>query len=255
MWNSSTASSPLPEPRQRHHDPDRGVRVLAAVLADARRIALDVAGILRRSIERRRRAAAAICGPRAMSVRADGVHRALGEALRARRPTAPPRTARSSRSGTRRSAPSRAACRRRSSRAGTTRRPRPARAVDARRARLVAVARRRARASPRASHSGANSVEHACGGRSRARCSRRGPPRPTRFMPSFQSPLPISGRPCAPAVRPLSIARTQCSKSVPSSRGHARLAVGLRARPARAAAPSRNGTRSSRTPASPVVRT
>ena len=46
-------------------------------------------------------------------------------------------------------------------------------------------------------------------------------------MPSFQSPVPMSGRPCAPAVRPLSIARTQCSNSVPSSRGHARLAVGL----------------------------
>src|SRR5207245_855009 len=32
---------------------------------------------------------------------------------------------------------------------------------------------------------------------------------PTRFIPSFQSPLPISGRPWAPAVRPLSIARPQ----------------------------------------------
>ena len=46
-------------------------------------------------------------------------------------------------------------------------------------------------------------------------------------MPSFQSPLPKSGRPCAPAVRPLSIARTQCSNSVPSSRRDARLAVRL----------------------------
>ena len=32
---------------------------------------------------------------------------------------------------------------------------------------------------------------------------------PTRFIPSFQSPLPMSGRPCAPTVRPLSIAFTQ----------------------------------------------
>jgi len=39
------------------------------------------------------------------------------------------------------------------------------------------------------------------------------PPRPTRFMPSFQSPAPISGRPCAPAVVPFSRARRQCSES------------------------------------------
>ena len=36
-------------------------------------------------------------------------------------------------------------------------------------------------------------------------------------MPSFQSPVPKSGSPCAPAVRPLSIARTQCSKIVSTS--------------------------------------
>ena len=41
----------------------------------------------------------------------------------------------------------------------------------------------------------------------------------------------------APAVRPLSIARTQCSKSVPSCGRHARLAVRFVLRPARAAAP------------------
>ena len=74
-------------------------------------------------------------------------------------------------------------------------------------------------------------------------------------MPSFQSPVPMSGRPWAPAVRPLSIARTQCSKSVPSSARHARLAVRTRARPARAAAPPGTATRSSSTPVSPVVRT
>jgi hypothetical protein len=34
---------------------------------------------------------------------------------------------------------------------------------------------------------------------------------PTRFMPSFQSPEPISGRPCSPKRRPCRIARTQCS--------------------------------------------
>ena len=34
---------------------------------------------------------------------------------------------------------------------------------------------------------------------------------PTRFMPSFQSPQPISGNPCSPKRRPCSIARRQCS--------------------------------------------
>ena len=33
-------------------------------------------------------------------------------------------------------------------------------------------------------------------------------------MPSFQSPVPISGRPCAPTARLWSRARAQCSKSV-----------------------------------------
>ena len=46
-------------------------------------------------------------------------------------------------------------------------------------------------------------------------------------MPSFQSPVPKSGRPCAPAVMPRSMARRQCSNSVPSSRGHGRRPVGL----------------------------
>ena len=36
------------------HRPDGGMRVLAAVLADARRVALDVAGVERRAVERRR---------------------------------------------------------------------------------------------------------------------------------------------------------------------------------------------------------
>jgi hypothetical protein len=40
------------------------------------------------------------------------------------------------------------------------------------------------------------------------------PPAPTRFMPSFQSPPPISGSPCSPvsAMQP-SIPRAQCSNS------------------------------------------
>jgi len=34
---------------------------------------------------------------------------------------------------------------------------------------------------------------------------------PTRFMPSFQSPVPIRGRPCAPTARLRSMARAACS--------------------------------------------
>ena len=36
------------------------------------------------------------------------------------------------------------------------------------------------------------------------------PPRPTLSIPSFQSPPPISGSPCAPTARDESIALTQC---------------------------------------------
>ena len=42
------------ERRERHHGPHGGVRVLAAVFANAGHIAFDVAGIERRVIERRR---------------------------------------------------------------------------------------------------------------------------------------------------------------------------------------------------------
>ena len=37
------------------------------------------------------------------------------------------------------------------------------------------------------------------------------PSTPTRFMPSFQSPMPMSGRPCAPVVHAFRSARRQCS--------------------------------------------
>ena len=91
----------------------------------------------------------------------------------------------------------RAACRRRTRRAGTRRRPRRA---PRPRARARRGARRSARRAPRR--------------RARGRAARSGaarryrknaiqtlsprPSRPTRFMPSFQSPVPISGSPCAP---------------------------------------------------------
>jgi len=39
---------------------------------------------------------------------------------------------------------------------------------------------------------------------------------PTRLIPSFQSPIPISGSPCSPKrCKALSMARRQCSKMVP----------------------------------------
>ena len=40
---------------------------------------------------------------------------------------------------------------------------------------------------------------------------------PTRFMPSFQSPAPIKGRPWLPTSRLQSKARAQCSYSVARS--------------------------------------
>ena len=64
--------------------------------------------------------------------------------------------------------------------------------------------------SPRASAKGAkrSTALH------RNQASQTDSPRPswpTRFMPSFQSPVPISGRPCRPVARLLSIARAPCS--------------------------------------------
>ena len=41
------------------------------------------------------------------------------------------------------------------------------------------------------------------------------PSAPTRFIPSFQSPVPISGRPWLPTARLRSSARAQCSNRVP----------------------------------------
>ena len=67
------------EPRQRDHRPQRRVRVLAAVLADARQVALDVAGIARHPIEGRRQQQHEL-RVAAHQVGAHGVHRALGAA-------------------------------------------------------------------------------------------------------------------------------------------------------------------------------
>ena len=71
----------------------------------------------------------------------------------------------------------------------------------------------------------ANSLRGSCGGTSRATRSRPRRPRPTRFMPSFQSPVPISGRPWRPTARLRSSARAQCSKRDAVSRGDLRLEI------------------------------
>ena len=212
--NSSAALSPSPSAAKAMTDQIGGMGVLAAVLADAGRIALDVAGIERRLVERRReqqRQAVIRGGPAAL----DGRHRACG----ARRDRPPRR----SRPGLRdRVDPafvvraSRAACRRRSSRADTSRRP-------SRRARATLAARRRARASarrapssPRASASGAKAVSVAC-----------------RNQPSQTlSPLPLAD----PVHAVVPVAGADQRQAV---RADARGLVERRARSARRAWPSR----------------
>ena len=242
------------EPRQRHDDPDGRVRVLAAVLADAGRIPLDVPGILRRAIERR-------------------VEQQQRPAIRARR--ARVRTASIARSAKRvghRAGEHRPRLRDRVDAALVVLRraqrravvvvaapvplavPRPSRARSRAGARCVAVARRRA-ADRRAPRRAARSRSARAWRKKPSQVLSPRPACPTRFMPSFQSPLPMSGSPCAPAVQaPVDRADAVLEQRAVLGR---RRAAGRtpRARRARAAAPSETGTRSSRTPTSPVVRT
>ena len=84
----------------------------------------------------------------------------------------------------------------------------------------------------------------------RARRSRPCPGRPPRFIPSFQSPVPIRGRPWAPVVRLRSSARAQCSKSALRS-AETRGSKYDSSCPAARPGPSRNGTTSSSTAPSP----
>ena len=128
----------------------------------------------------------------------DRIHR-HARALASPAPRAPTSFARRSRSGTRRCPPIPAACRRRSTRAGTTRRP--SRAVEVAAQLLASASRSRAAksVSPFPRDSAANCFSTA----QRKKPSQTlspAPSIPTRFMPSFQSPEPISGRPCAPSA-------------------------------------------------------
>ena len=63
--------------------------------------------------------------------------------------------------------------------------------------------------SPRASACSANARSVVIRNQASQTLSPR-PSTPTRFMPSFQSPMPISGRPCAPVVH----ARPQRAEAV-----------------------------------------
>ena len=76
-WNSSIASSPRPSRASAITAPQRGVRVLAAVLANARQVALDVARVARHLVERRREQQHEL-RVAAHEIGAHGVHRALG---------------------------------------------------------------------------------------------------------------------------------------------------------------------------------
>ncbi len=195
MWNSSIASSPQAQPRERHHRPQGRVRVLPAVFAHPRKVTLDVAGIVRHAVERRRQQQHQL-RVAAHQVGAHGLHRPLGAPRLRRLRRAPPTTASANRSGTRRSAPSRAASRRRSRRGGTSRRPTASSSMPVSHR---ASSRYRCARSPRSrpSHSGANSFSTTTRNQPSQTLSPR-PSWPTRFMPSFQSPEPISGRPWAP---------------------------------------------------------
>ena len=199
----------IAERRECHRRPDGRVRVLAAVLAHALHVALDVAragiGVVERRIEQldQRRVPAD-------ELRVDGVHRLRARAAHCPRRTTPPSSARSNRSGIRRCSTFPAASRRRTRRGGTRRHPNR-------------VARWRRAAGPTRSSSVRRTTRRRVAAPVRRTASARRhrkkpsqtlsplPPAPTRFMPSLQSPEPISGKPCAPKRRPCSMARTQCS--------------------------------------------
>ena len=97
----------------------------------------------------------------------------------------------------------------------------------------------RALVSLRASANGAKAISAACRNHPSQTLS-PSPFSPTRFMPSFQSPAPISGSPCRPTARLASSATAQCSKRVTVSRE----TVGRKndlSRLRSSCAPSRNG--------------
>ena len=140
----------------------------------------------------------------------------LRRALFPRPQRAPPTTERSNRFDTRRSTGHPAVFHRRNKLDGTSHRPsRPARGI-ARVRRCAAASMRHASV-----HRGGLPAER------RPTASHEKPAEPDTFtfapspdpihVPSFQSPVPIRGRPWLPTGRLVSRARAQCSKSVPCS--------------------------------------
>ena len=165
-------------------------------------------------------------------------------------PDITPTTARWSRCGIHRCPASPAVCRRRSSRGDTIAPSQASRSSGP----PAAIVHGRASAPPArviaCIGQRCEQCDGAASGTSPARRSRPGPS-PTRFMPSFQSPVPISGRPAPPSARP-GRARARSVRTAWRSRPRAMGWKKRRARP-RAARPSRNGTISSSTAASPVT--
>ena len=197
--------------RQRDHGPHGRVGVLAAVLADAARIGLDVARLLQRFLEwRREQQRERRIAPQ--QVRLQRLHGARGARRIGRARDHAPGLRDGVDAALVVAAPSPAACHRRRSRGDTTRHP--SHAARARRAAAppAPASRSASASSPRSRASGANAVSVACRNQPSQTLSPR-PCSPTRFMPSFQSPVPISGRPCGPSCTP-SRPRRQCSNSV-----------------------------------------
>ncbi len=235
---SSRGLDRLAELGKRDQRPRRGVRVLPAVLAHARHVSLDVAGFERRVVERRReqqhrarRRAHELLVERRMARRARSAvagARDHGPRLRDRVDLA-------------RIAPaSRAACRRRNRRAGTTRRP-SLRAPRRRQAPSRATpTHRRASCSPRAVRDGRPLREHGVQ-EPRQPHALALALAPTRFMPSFQSPVPISGRPCAPDARDSDRSRARSARRACRAGRRCAARSTIRAVRRRAPAPSMNG--------------
>ena len=213
--------------------------VLAAILANAGRIALDVAGIERGLVERRREQQRQPVA----AAHEVAVERPPSPAPRAPDRRRPEMHAQDCAMESMRHSLARCRAERRAVVEVAAAIPVAVPAVALERVaaarRRAPATRRRARGSPRASAIGANAVSAACRNQPSQTLSPL-PASPTRFMPSFQSPVPISGRPCAPVARLRSRPRAQCSNSDAVSSAMAGLEVEHRAR--RAAAPGLRGT-------------
>ena len=181
--------------------PGGGVGVLAAVLPDSRRVGPDVPGIVPRGVERRREQEHEPVGLAnellvgcAHRARVPGSPRRPRRASPVARARARPRTARSSRSDTRALSRSRRASRRHEMHAGTRLRPTRTRRSCRAGTRRDSATWRPARSRSRASQSDAKRSIVAHKNQPNHTLSPR-PSAPTRFIPSFQSPSPMRGRP------------------------------------------------------------